>query len=93
MKYNFISSGDKEVDKVLKIFDRQIKQEYKKADGKKENCPSYWNKLLFLKTFDLEFCDWVEIRTDKYWTIRDSLCEIEQTKFILEKVEYYNTLK
>ena len=86
MKYEFQSTGNKEIDRSIKQFDKQIKKEYKSAGGDKKKCPSYWHKLLFLKTLDLNISDWRKIRSGDYWLITDSLQEIEQSKFIYERV-------
>jgi len=86
MKSEFKSTGNKEIDRSIKIFDKQIKKEYKSAGKDKEKCPSYWHKLLFLKTLDLNINDWRKIRSGDYWLIRDSLRGIEQSKFIYERV-------
>jgi len=89
MKYEFKSTGNKETDNIIKQFDEQIKKEYKSADGDKKKCPSYWRKLLFLKTLDLNISDWSKIRSGDYWSTRDSLKGIEQSRFIYERVSDY----
>lgn len=89
MKYEFKSTGDKEIDRIIKQFDKQIKKEYKYAGGDKEKCPSYWHKLLFLKTINLDLNDWRKIREGDYWEIRDSLQGIKQSKFIYNRVVDY----
>jgi len=81
--------NDKKIDVIIKQLDRQIKKEYKSAGGNKENCPSYWHKLLFLKTLDLNINDWRKIRSGDYWLIRDSKKGIERSKFIYERVCSY----
>ena len=57
MRYIFKETGNVEVDKLVKRFDKQIKDEYLLNDGNKFLCPSYWSKLLFLKTMDLDIND------------------------------------
>jgi hypothetical protein len=89
MKYQFEESVNDVIDQRIRQFNRQIKEEYKLADGKKEYCPSYWNKLLFIKTVNLNINDWNIIRSGDYWDIRDSLHGIDQTKFILKRVKNY----
>ena len=89
MRYEFKSTGSKEIDKVIKQFDAQIKTEYKLTGGKKEHCPSYWHKLLFLKTLDLNTNDWNNIRSDDYWVNYDSLEGIQKTRFIYKRVSDY----
>lgn len=89
MKYNFQSSGNEITDKVIKEFDKQIKVEYKAANGNINLCPSYWYKLLFLETKDLDFYEWREIRTDEYWEIKKSLGDIDNIKYTLQCVINY----
>jgi len=89
MKYKSEYSDNDKIDQRLKQFDKQIKQEWKLANGKKENCPSYWNKLLFIKTVNLNMNDWNVIRSGDYWEKRDLFHGIEQTKFILNRVKSY----
>lgn len=89
MKYEFKSTGDKKIDGIIKQFDKQIKSEYKTAGGDKEKCPSYWHKLLFIKTLHLDINDWRKIRVGDYWARRDSLQGIEQSKFIYNRVIDY----
>jgi hypothetical protein len=89
MKYEFKSTGDKKIDSIVKQFDKQIKKEYKNAGGDKERCPSYWHKLLFLKTMNLDLTDWMKIRTGDYWEKRDLLQGVEQIKFVYKKVTDY----
>lgn len=89
MKYEFKSTGDKKIDSIVKQFDKQIKKEYKNVGGDKERCPSYWHKLLFLKTMNLDLTDWMKIRTGDYWEKRDLLQGVEQSKFVYKKVTDY----
>lgn len=89
MKYKFKGTDDKKIDEIINQFDKQIKLEYKSAGGDKERCPSYWYKLLFLKTLYLDINDWRKIRVGDYWEIRNSLQGIEQSKFIYKRVTDY----
>ena len=89
MKYEFKSTGNKEVDKVIKEFDKQIKKEYKSANGKKENCISFWGKRIFLKTLNLDINDWRKIRSGNYYITIASLEGIEKSKFIYNRVIDY----
>jgi len=89
MKYKFKSTGDVLADKVIIKFDEQIKKEYKSAGGDKEKCQSYWHKLLFLKTMNLDLNDWRKIRAGDYWSKRDSLRGIEQSRFIYNRILDY----
>jgi len=87
--YEFKSTMDEKVDELVKQFDNQIKKEYKTARGNKHNCPSYWHKLIFLKSINLSINDWREIRTGDYYLVRDSLSGIEQSKFIHGRIIDY----
>ncbi len=89
MKNKYKESRNKNVKILIEQFDKQIKIEYKQAKGKKEECQSYWNKLLFLQAIDLDFNDWRIIASEDYWKIRDSLNGIEQSKFIYNTVANY----
>ena len=89
MKYEFKSTGNKNVDSIIKQFDKQIKIEYKSAGGDKKKCPSYWDKLIFLKTLNLDINDWRKIRSGDFWLIRDSLQGIKQSQFIHERIVDY----
>jgi hypothetical protein len=84
MKYKL-----KSIDDIIEEFDEQIKSEYKFAVGDKEKCPSYWHKLLFIKTLYLDTNDWRKIRVGDYWEIIDSLQGIERSKFIYKRVSDY----
>jgi len=77
------------VDELIIKFDRQINQERKSLNLNKEECPSYWHKLVFLKTLNLDLDDWRNIRKNDYYIVRDSLKGIEKTKFILYRVSDY----
>ena len=85
---------------ILEQYNKQIKKEiniYKK----KELCLSYWNKLLFIESKNLDINDWRKIRKDKYWLIRDNFFvkdlkdessiknEILTIKFILKNINNY----
>ena len=87
-KYEFKSTGNEEIDKVILQLDKKIKAEYKYYK-KSEKCPSYLRKQLFLKTEKLSLNDWRIIRGGDYWEIRDSLQGFEQTKFIYNRVSKY----
>lgn len=89
-KYKCISCGNKNIDEVIKQFDRQIKKEYLNADGEKELCSSYWKKLLFINSIDLNISDWKKIRDYEYWENMNSLTGIEKDKYKLEKILNYN---
>ncbi len=67
MGYLFKKSGNKDFDKLIKIFDKQIKKEYKDANGDKYKCISYWKKHKFTESIDFTLDDWKKIRTEKYW--------------------------
>lgn len=89
MTYKFEESNNEKIDQRIEQFNIQIKQEYKLFNGNKELCPSYWNKILFIKTVNLNINDWNAIRSGDYFVIRDSLQGINQTKFILKRVSNY----
>jgi hypothetical protein len=89
MKYKFEYSENDKIDQIIKQFDKQIKIECELANGKKENCPSYWNKLLFIKTVNLNINDWNIIRSGDYWEKKHLFLGIEQTKFVLNRVLNY----
>ena len=89
MNYNFKLSRNKEIDKLIRKFDKQIKNEYLEYSGDKDKCPSYWHKLLFINTLDFTIDDWKKLRTKEYYYIRDRLEGIEQNKFILQRVRMY----
>ena len=89
---------------ILEQYNKQIKKEiniYKK----KELCLSYWNKLLFIESINLNIKDWQIIRTNNYWSIRDNFFvkdlkdetsiknEILRIKFILNNINNYNNQK
>lgn len=81
-------------EKIIERFDEQIKKEYKAAKGDKDRCPSYWQKLIFIKSKSFSIADWREVRGGDYWIIRDSKTEIDRDKFILSRIkEYLNTTK
>jgi hypothetical protein len=92
MKYQFQSTGNEIADKVIKEFDKQIRIEYKAAKGNKDLCPSYWYKLLFLDTKDLDIFEWREIRTEEYWENKKNLNEIDGIKYTLKCVINYKRL-
>jgi hypothetical protein len=89
---------------ILEQYNKQIKKEiniYKK----KELCLSYWNKLLFIESINLNIKDWQIIRTNNYWSIRDNFFvkdlkdetsiknEILRIKFILNNINNYKNQK
>ena len=88
-RYEFKSTGNKQVDRIIKQYDKQIKKEYKAAGGDRNKCISYWRKLCFLKTLDLNTNDWRKIRSGDYWLVRDSLDNIEGIKFTIKRVVDY----
>jgi len=77
---------------IIKQFDRQIQKEYNNYNGKKELCPSYWNKLIFLETLHFNINDWRKIRDNDYYINADFLKGIEKSKFIYQIVKHYNKL-
>lgn len=89
---------------MIEQFNKQIRQELKKYK-KQELCLSYWNKMLFIESENLDINDWRKIRTDKYWLIRDDFNvkdtkdessiknEILRIKFILKNINNYNNKK
>ena len=92
MSYTFKSTGVESTDKLIRIFDRQIKREWGAANKDKKQCLSYWNKLIFLESATIYILDWREIRTGNYWQIRDSLKGIGQSRFIYERIKEYKKL-
>lgn len=89
MKYKFKTTGNKQIDKIILQFDKQIQEEYKQNEGLKERCPSYWHKLIFLETMNLDINDWRKIRSGNYWQIHDSLQGIERSKFMFRRIKKY----
>lgn len=77
------------VNEILAQFDLQIKNEYKKAKGDKELCPSYWHKQLFVEAMGLEIKDWKIIRSGSYWSLFKGMSEIEQIKLKIEIIKNY----
>jgi hypothetical protein len=83
---------------VIKQFDKQIKEEAKQKNsaGKvlciisEKQRPSYWKKLLFINSIDLDISDWKKIRDNEYWENMNSLTGIEKDKYKLEKILNYN---
>jgi len=70
-------------------FDWQIKKECKKPLGIKEDCPSYWKKLIFIASLDLSVSDWSCIRSGDYWEIADKMTDIERDEFTFSRIKYY----
>jgi hypothetical protein len=105
MKYQFQETGNKELDKIIKKFDKQIKAEYKSADGDKYRCLSYWSKNIFLESINFDLRDWKLIRTKDYWQKRDDLQrrlnnlksedikQKEEIKLHIKKMLYNSILK
>lgn len=89
MKYQFEPTGHKPTDNLIECFDRQIKREYRAANGDKEKCPSYWSKCFFFLAFNLTTNDWRKIRTDDYWHCCDALKGLEKTKFTVKRIQSY----
>ena len=56
---------------IIKKFDKQIIIELSYNDNKKEKCPSYWGKLLFLETKKFNRYNWKIIQTDDYLSKKD----------------------
>ena len=78
-----------EYNKLIKVFDKQIKKEYKAAKGNKYNCRSWWAKMLFIEFNKLHVDDWRIIRSGDYWETRDRKIGIERDKYILSKIKEY----
>lgn len=81
--------NQKEVNKILEVFDRQIKAEYKFAEGDKEKCPSYWAKAIFLKTLHFTINDWKKVREGDYYNVIKPKRGIERSKFVYSRVCSY----
>jgi hypothetical protein len=92
MKYEFKPSGNKDFDKIIYQFDKQIKREYPLSKGNIKECPSFWQKTLFLETFNLDINDWRQIRVGDYWKRLGELEGIEKNKFIINKVRRLSLL-
>jgi len=75
---------------VIKQFDKQIKEEYKNSNGIIKLCSSYWKKLLFINSIDLDISDWKKIRDEEYWNNMIELTGIQKDKYKLEKILNYN---
>lgn len=88
MKYNFFKKRDLNTKEIIKRFNYQIEEEIKQ-EIIKENCKSYWEKLLFIETLNFNLNDWEEIRVGDYFKIKDSLSGIDQNKFVLSRVMNY----
>jgi hypothetical protein len=80
---------NKEIDRIIKRFDKQIEREYEECDENEKKCPSYWHKLLFINTLDFTINDWNKLRDKDYWETNDNLKGIEQSVFILKRVRRY----
>jgi hypothetical protein len=91
MRYNYIDTYDETVNQIIRQFDKQIKIEYKQFKGKKEDCPSYWHKLIFIETLDLETYEWKSIRGKDYFKTKSELNGVDIEKFILQKIKDYKS--
>ena len=80
---------NKEIDRIIKRFDKQIVREYEEYGKDDKKCPSYWHKLLFINTLDFTINDWKKLRNNDYWEDNDNLKGIEQSAFILKRVRRY----
>ena len=80
---------DKQKERVLEQFDSQIRKEYRAANGDRERCPSYWQKMLFVESLKLNQYDWKQIRSGDYWYRRDSLRGMQRSKFMLGRIRTY----
>lgn len=80
---------EEEIRKILNQYDKQIKSEYKYADGDKKNCPSYWEKAIFLKTLHFTIIDWKAVRAGDYYNVIRYKGGIERSKFIYSRVCSY----
>jgi hypothetical protein len=89
MKYNYKPTVDEDVNRLIFIFDNQIKREYVTHNGNKFQCPSYWHKLIFLESLDMEIMDWRKLRNDEYYKMKDSLTGISKLAFVLEKIQEF----
>ena len=76
--------------RMLDIFDKQIKIEYRINYGDIQACESYWAKRLFVASKDLSVDDWRELRDEEYWEGHDCRKGILKKMFILDKVNQYN---
>jgi hypothetical protein len=100
MGYFFKSIGNKEIDNIVRKFDKQIVDEYKDANGIKEMCLSYWSKKIFLETINFDLNDWKKVRDFDYFQERDNLqktlnkfkqkdVEIKQKKILYDSIIKY----
>lgn len=88
-KYEFKPTGNKVIDKIITNFDKQIRREYRKAEGVKEQCESYWGKLLFLETLNIQPHEWKTIRGGDYWKKISVLQYAERMQFMYNAVMQY----
>ena len=72
---------------IIKRFDYKIKEEIKHKKIK-ENCNSYWEKLLFIETLNFDLDDWEKVRTGDYFNIKDSLLGIDYQNTLLIKNKF-----
>lgn len=89
MQYNLKTKRNREIDFAIIQFDKQIKEECRYAEGDVEKCPSYWQKLIFLKSMNMDLSDWRKMRVGDYWSKRDSLRGLERYKFIYSRLIDY----
>ena len=80
---------NRQIEKQLKKFDKQIRNEYSNANGDKYKCQSYWAKMIFLESIELDIYDWRKIRSGNYLRIKDSLTGISKKKFTLKRIQAY----
>ena len=74
---------------IIKIFDKQIKCEYREANGNKYECKSYWNKLYFDEIYDLTLDDWRIIRSGNYYDVIKEFDSIDKIKYTLKLIKNY----
>jgi hypothetical protein len=70
---------EKELERIDKIWKKQIKKDPKFKV----------HRALFYLTLNFTFDDWRKIRTEKYWSMSDSLDYDAQKKYTLKCVKYY----
>ena len=78
-----------EYDRILEGFDKQIKREWREAKGIKEDCRTWWSKMLFIEFNKLHVDDWRIIRSGDYWETRDRKIGLDRDKYILSKIKAY----
>ena len=76
-------------EKIIFIFNKQIKSELKKYKQLKE-CPSYWHKKAFLISEGLHINDWSEIQTEEYFNKKMNLnWDIQKIQFTIKSIMDY----